>query len=147
MTLWSIINNPGSLSTIGESARGIILENGDLFVENFSNGTIHNDILKILYDRGILEGSLKRSWTRQTPDISGFLTVQRYKDANILCIGESNRNLYIKSDYDVKIHLYRPFLERASEKNPGIEFIDKLIKIRAPFSGDDSVTIKYHPDK
>ncbi len=141
MADWHILKNPGSLSEIGEFARGIILENGDLFIESFSNGTIHNNILKILYSEGILQGSFSRRWTRQTPDISGFLTVQRYGSTNILCIGESNRNLYRKSDYHNKIHLYRPFLGKASKKNPEIEFIDKLIKIRAPFKGDDFVTI------
>lgn len=138
-----IIKNPGSPDGFGKDVRGVITSSGDLYLETISNGTIHNDILKVLYDQQILEGAFSRRWTKQTPDESGFLTVQRYGDADRICIGESNRPLYRKEDYQANIHLYRPFLDQACLKNPDIEFVDKLIRIKGNFQGDEQfVTIK-----
>ena len=53
---WSIVLNPQTLEKHGPNARGVILENGDLYLENISNRTIHNDILKILHEMEILQG-------------------------------------------------------------------------------------------
>lgn len=146
MTDWQLIKNPGSLSSIGEFARGVILANGDLYLENFSSGTIHNDILRILFSNGIINGTFKSNWTKKTPDSTDFLTVQRFAGYNVICIGESNRNLYSKVNYQEKIHLYLPFLKRAAENNSEMEFADKLIKIKAPFTGDREY-VTYIPKK
>jgi len=138
-----IVKNPGSPDGFGKDVRGVITSLGDLYLETISHGTIHHDILKVLYDHGILEGTFSKKWTKQTPDDSGFLTVQRYEDTNWICIGESNRPLFQKAGYQANIHLYCPFLQKAGLKNPSIQFIDKLIRIKGNFQGDEEfVTIR-----
>jgi hypothetical protein len=138
-----IIKNPGSLDGFGNDVRGVITSSWDLYLETISHGSIHNDILRVLYDHQVLEGTFSKKWTKQTPDNSGFLTVQRYEDTNWICIGESNRPLYRKDDYQVHLHLYCPFLQQAGLKNPSIKFIDKLIRIKGIFQGDEEfVTIR-----
>lgn len=133
---WQLLKNPGSLENIGASSRGVILPNGDLYIENRSDGTIHNDILKLLFQNGILKGKFRRNWTHQTPNLSGFLTVQRYLHHPVICIGESNNALYTRRGYEATLHFYLPFLEKARLANPGIRFSNKLVKIRTPFKGD-----------
>ena len=138
-----LIKNPGSLEEFGKDVRGVITSSGDLYLETISHGTIHHDILRVLYDHQVLKGTFSKKWTKQTPDNSGFLTVQRYEDSNWICIGESNRPLYQKAGYQANIHLYRPFLQNAGLKNPSIQFIDKLIRIKGNFHGDEEfVTIR-----
>jgi len=140
---WKIVRNPVNLARFGKDVRGVITGSGDLYLESHSDGTIHHDILEILFDHGVLEGTFSRGWTKQLPEESGFLTVQRHGRTPMICIGESNRLLYRKAGYLEKIHLYRPFLERAFLKNPGIRFMDKLIRIKGNFTGDEAfVTIR-----
>ena len=140
---WEIVKNPGNLVSFGKDVRGVITESGDLYLETRSDGTIHHDILGVLYERGVFPGTFRRDWTKKTPDESGFLTVQRHENTSMICIGESNRPLYRKKDYLEKIDLYRPFLEQASLKNPEIRFVDKLIRIKGNFKGDEMfVTIR-----
>ena len=123
---WKLYKNPGSLQYLGPKVRGVITLNGDLYIENFSD-KIHNDILSILFKKGILKGKFKKNWTRKLPDDSGFLTVQRYNNSSIMAIGESNRLIYEEDDWNNLIKKYKPILKKAAEKNPGIKFIDKLI--------------------
>jgi len=47
---WILYKNP-DLNNIGESARGVIDKDGNLFIENFSQ-SIHHDMIKILLSRG-----------------------------------------------------------------------------------------------
>ena len=129
---WQIIKNPRSLAGLGSKCRGIVLASGDIYVENQSDGTIHNDILRILYDLGILKGVFKKNWTLKLPAESGFLTVQRYQDKNLLAIGESNRLLYREDDYRKNIEHYKDFLQCAIQKHPSINFAFKLIGIKDP---------------
>ena len=137
-----MIKNPGTLSELGSNVRGVITASGDLFMETDSAGTIHNDILKTLIHQGVIPGPLQKNWTRKTPDQAGFVTVQRFKDDAVVCIGESNRLLYTKDGYEQYIDYFRPFLEAAKSKNPGISFVDKLVRIRAPFTGDWAVVYR-----
>ena len=129
---WQIIKNPDSLTGFGPKSRGIVLESGDLYVENQSYGTIHNDILSILYDKGILHGTFNKNWTRMKPADSGFLTLQRYNETRILAIGESNRHLYKEESYLANIEQYKVFLRKATERYPSIHFALKLIGIKDP---------------
>ena len=106
---WQIIRNPHALTGLGPKCRGIVLESGDLYLENHSDGTIHNDILRILYAQGFLEGVFRKNWTLKLPAESGFLTVQRYQDKSLLAIGESNRLLYREDDYRKNIEHYKDY--------------------------------------
>ena len=136
---WKLLFNPVSLKVCGPNVRGVITPSGDLYLENQSNGTIHNDILKTLTGWGVLPGPFRRNWTRKLPIESGFLTVQRYKDTDVICIGESNRLLYTKAGYEEHIAVFRQFLEAARANHPGITFVDKLVRIKPPFRGDAEV--------
>jgi hypothetical protein len=123
---WQIIKNPKNIGDLGKSVRGVITENGDLYIESYSRG-IHNDILKILGEKGILPSVPKKNWTKFLPQQTGFLTVQRYKDSPYIAIGESNKLLYNEKDYNERIDYYREFLNRARSKMPNIKFIDRLV--------------------
>jgi len=136
---WSIHKNPETLSGFGPDVRGVIDEAGDLYMESESNGTIHIHILRILYELKVLKGRYKGGWSRKTPDLTGFLTVQRVRDTPVMAIGESNRPLYKTADHNEKMHLYTPFLEKAGKNNPGMRFINKLVWIKPPFRGDSSL--------
>lgn len=136
---WELLLNPISLEGIGANVRGVITSLGDLYLENLSNGTIHNDILKELTEKGILEGPFRKNWTVKSPKETGFVTVQRYKNSGVICIGESNRLLYTKAGFEAHIEVYRTFLQAAGNKNPHIAFVDQLVRIKAPFKGDEEV--------
>ena len=136
---WSIHKNPETLSDFGPDVRGVIVEVGDLYMESESNGTIHVHILRILYELNILRGKYRGGWSRKTPDLTGFLTVQRVRDTAVMAIGESNQPLYKIAGHGEKIHLYTPFLEKAGKNNPGMRFTNKLVRIKPPFRGDSSL--------
>ena len=127
---WKLIKNPKSLTYFNESCRGVILLNGDLYLENFSDFRIHNNILEILYDKNILKGKLRKNWGRKTPQDSGFLTVQRFKNTNTIAIGESNRDMYDENDWNDLKHHYDEVLNKCKIKNPKIIFSNKLVGVK-----------------
>jgi hypothetical protein len=131
---WKLIKNPRSLENIGSMTRGVITKNGDLYIENYSE-KIHNDLLKILFEKGIIS-EFKKNWGSKLPQESGFLTVQRYKNSEYIAIGESNRLIYNKLDFDNKKEYYKQFLEKAREKCKGIKFINKLVGTKYLKTGD-----------
>jgi len=126
-----IIKNPQSLKEFAKNVRGVIVFSGDLFIE-LHTGAIHNDIIKILQDKNIISKDVKKNWGNILPIEPNFITVQRNKDSNIIAIGESNRILYIKDNYEKYIKYYIPYLEKAKINCKNIEFSKKLIgtKIR-----------------
>lgn len=124
---WKLFKNPPSINDVGENARGVILSNGDLYIESYGGEKIHNDILEILANKNILPVRPKKNWTRKLPQESGFLTVQRYKNSPYIAIGESNKLLYDENDYNKYINDYKTFINKAKSKNPGLNFIDKLV--------------------
>lgn len=127
---WAIIKNPSSIKNLGPSSRGVVLPDGNVYMESHSNKSIHNDILAILHDKNILPGEHRKNWGRKIPQDSGFLTVQRFKDTHFIAIGESNKSIYKETDWDDKVHLYDEFLEPARKKNPNLNFSNKLVGIK-----------------
>jgi hypothetical protein len=123
---WSLIKNPTSLKDFGSEVRGVILPNGDFYLES-TFGSIHQDILKILHAKGVLKEEPTRNWGRKLPQESGFLTVQRYKDSDKIAIGESNRVIYEEPEYEKNRKHYTAFMVKAKERCPNIEFVDKLV--------------------
>lgn len=124
---WVIYKNPKNLENIGESARGVIDKDGNLFIENFSQA-IHHDIIKILIARGYLKGyEFKKNWNSFLPSEIGFLTVQRYGNTNNIAIGHSNKLIY--DDYGFKQHYqdFNDFINKARTKSPDIGFETKLV--------------------
>jgi hypothetical protein len=146
---WLLIKNPNSLDGLGKSVRGVILPNGDYYTENYSE-KIHYDLLEILANKGVIPVNPKKDWSKKTPQESGFLTVQRYKDTDAVAIGESNRLLYDINFYKGNVSLYDEFLAKAKTKNPGVRFENKLVGTKFftggdksnRFSADESVLMK-----
>ena len=136
---WMLIRNPNSLEGLGKSVRGVILPNGDYYTENYAE-KIHYDLLEILALKGVLPYNPKKNWSKKTPQESGFLTVQRYKDTDTIAIGESNRLLYDYEFYKANIGQYQIFLDAAKRKNPLIRFENKLVGTK--FFGDENSTKK-----
>jgi hypothetical protein len=126
---WALIKNPVSMDSLNRNVRGVITKDGDVYMENFSE-KIHHDLLKILFDRGIIKGEFSKKWNKQLPTESGFLTVQRYKDTENICIGESNRLLYDAENYDRFIPYYSAFIKKAQEKNTELKLRDKLVGMK-----------------
>ena len=135
---WKLYKNPKSLDHISKSARGVITLDGDLYIESHSKGTIHNDILKILYDKEILKGEITKNWGKKLPQESGFLTVQRYKDSKYVAIGESNKDIYDEDDWNERVKYYDEVLDKARKNNPRITFTNKLVGFK--FYGLKSMT-------
>jgi len=127
---WILYKNPKNLKNIGESARGVIDNDGNLFIENYSEA-IHHDIIKILIARGYLKGyEFKKNWNKFLPSEIGFLTVQRYKNTNNIAIGHSNKLIY--DDYGFKQYYqdFNDFMNKAKSKNPNINFETKLVSTK-----------------
>jgi len=124
---WKLYKNPQTLKFIGESARGVIDKEGNLFIENFSQA-IHHDIIKILLTRGYLRGyEFKKNWNSFLPSEVGFLTVQRYKNTNTIAIGHSNKLIYDETGFKQHFNDFNDFMNKARTKNPDINFETKLV--------------------
>lgn len=124
---WVLLKNPSSSDEFNNGARGVIVPNGDLYIEGYGGERIHNDILKILAQKNVLGSIPRKNWTRKLPNEAGFLTVQQYKNSPYIAIGESNRLIYDQDDYNKYIDEYDRFINRAQSKNPNLKFINKLV--------------------
>lgn len=137
---WTIIKNPIDLKPFESAVRGIITSNGDFYLELTSNG-IHNDIIGILKEKGVVSPSVQKNWGLKIPQRSGFLTVQRYKKSFSIAIGESNRLIYDIDNYNKYISYYDEFLNKAKIKNPNIDFVNKLVGVKFIKNGNPNVLI------
>lgn len=135
---WKIIKNPTNINFIGANARGVILPNGDLYMESYGGEHIHNDILKAMFETGIIPEMPRKNWTGRLPQESGFMTVQRYKNSPYIAIGESNKLIYDTNGYEQYINDYKKFLDRAQHRNPNLTFTDKLVGTKYLRSSDNS---------
>lgn len=138
---WTIIKNPVDLNSFESGVRGVITSNGDFYLELTSNGTIHNDIIGVLKEKGVVSPSVQKNWGLRIPQQSGFLTVQRYKKSFSIAIGESNRLIYNIDSYNKYISYYDEFLNKAKIKNPNIDFVDKLVGVKFIKNGNPNVLI------
>lgn len=130
---WRLIKNPSSIDTLGSKARGVIItKTGDIYMEEYSK-YIHNDLLTFLHEIGVLEGQFKRNWNGKLPTESGFLTVQRYKDTDIIAIGESNKLIYKEDDWHRLIHIYDKVIGLCKSKNPNLNLTNKLVGTKNPW--------------
>jgi len=126
---WKLYKNPKSIGLTSRGSRGVITPEGDLYIENKSQ-KIHHDLLKILFEKGILKGEFTKKWGKQLPSQSGFLTVQRFKDTPYIAIGESNKLIYDEDAFKKYLPVYKKFLDRARKKNPKLGFKDRLVGMK-----------------
>jgi hypothetical protein len=136
---WQIIKNPQDLKQFEKNVKGVIINSGDLFIE-ISATKIHNDILRVLQEKELIPQNIKKNWGNTLPSVTKFITVQRFKDTNIIALGESNRLLYAQSNYRKYIEYYIPFLKRAKEKCKNIDFSEKLIGVKIHKDNDNTAT-------
>lgn len=144
-----IIKNPKSLENIGNSVRGIIDKNGNLYVEQ-NVKLIHNKLLKILDKLGLVK--YVPEWQFNIP--SEFITVHRFYNKNLMMLGDSNdmmipdeyRNNYQKSEYpsyeQVK-PIFDKFMSNAKKVNPNINFSDELIDGYVKYNTNEGIGDKY----
>ena len=129
----AILKNPRSLEGFPEGARGAITENGDLYVVNDMATVIHEDLLQVLKQKGIIKGS-PSGWEdiRETPDID-FITVQRIWGKSSFAIGESYvlPKARFLEERAKSLQFFVPFLKAAKRKNPQYEFIEEQVRIAA----------------
>jgi hypothetical protein len=126
---WKLLKNPKSIKLTSPSSRGVIDQDGNLYIENKSE-KIHHDLLRILFEKDILKGKFTKAWNRQLPTETGFLTVQRFKNTPHIAIGESNRLIYDADDFSKYLSHYQKFIESAKKKNPKLSFQTKLVGMK-----------------
>ena len=130
---WRLIKNPSSIKNLGDKARGVIITStGDIYMEEYSK-YIHNDLLTFLHEIGVLKGEFKRNWNRKLPTESGFLTVQRYKNTDIIAIGESNKLIYEEDEWYKLIYIYDKVINLCKKKNPNLNLTNKLVGTKNPW--------------
>jgi hypothetical protein len=128
-----IIKNPKSLKNIEPNVRGVIDNDGNLYIEK-SPYVTHSVLLIYLSEKGIIP--YFRLWHITLP--TDFITVQRYSDTNIFALGESNEMLLDDDDrFNDKnrnvptrkesLPIFNKYLEKARKINPHINFINKRI--------------------
>ena len=123
---WKLLKNPSSMAVLGSNVRGVITPDGNLYIENFSD-KIHQDILEILFEKGILKTKPTKSWGHHLPQRSGFLTVKRDNDKPSLAIGESNKVVYDEEVLARYFKYYASYINKARKINPSIKFNAKLV--------------------
>jgi len=128
-----IIKNPKRLKNIDNWTKGIIDKNGNLYVQQFSYHP-HQFLIKILSELNLL--NFTYDWYKEIP--TDFITIQRYEDKNIFCVGESNipysnDDFYFKKQHLTKEFIiefkeaFQKFMDKCKEINPQYEFINEII--------------------
>jgi hypothetical protein len=105
-----IYKNPRTLEGIGKTTRGILLNNGDLYLAR-TYYAAHEMILEVLSDKGIIPSSTQHKYGEELP--KEFVAVQR----------NGTTNNFVESDV---YHMYRKFFpqyyidifNRANAKHP-----------------------------
>jgi hypothetical protein len=121
-----VVKNPSSLKNIAPAVRGIIDDKGNVYLSVRGN-CIHQTIIDALEKMNLL--IVDKLWYRNLP--TTFVTIQRFRDTDILAMGESNFYLYNKPGYTATEeeidNSYSPILEAARIKNPHLYIAFTLI--------------------
>lgn len=128
-----IFKNPLILG-IYPNIRGVIDNNGDLYVCNTGYSIIHDDILHFLDELEILKYNPK--WASNDIESLGYITIQRYNVTNIFYIGESNEiNFNGKNAEDIKkIEDIKKLFFKCHLKNLQYLFIPNKINLDESFN-------------
>jgi len=121
-----ILKNPKSLVHIPEGARGVIMENGDLYLVADAENVIHEDLLIALSKIGLIPSNKVRGWDDQdTIDNFKFATVQRVWNLPVIAVGESYIIPKPKHEEERKraFQLFKPYFDAAKKKNPQFKFV------------------------
>jgi len=121
-TGYKIIKNPEKPDNLGSGVRGVVLENGDFYVENEGVGNIHVQIIKILKDIGVSLNAPFNSWWEITE--KNFITVQRELNTKKIFIGESEQPFIYRQKREKVRKIAGEMLKKAKQKNPNFIFIN-----------------------
>jgi len=110
-----VFKNPNSIKRLRPDIRGIVTENGDLYIIDNSGDVIHNQLSQWLNFKG---------YPLPNDVYSGFMhgaivTVQRYENTDKFYLGETISPPTLERNYDK----YVSMLKLAKEKNPTIVFV------------------------
>ena len=121
------------LNTFLDWDRGVLLRNGDLYVlsnpdkEDEYPSWMHQHIIKILQDRGLLKEKDIRWWTIPFARIDEFLCVHIEKKSNKLFLAEGYAYLLKDKLTMSKINdSFDTFYKNCKSKNPKLELINKI---------------------
>lgn len=127
----AVIKNPKSIGHIGPNVRGIIDKNGNLYIE-MQRALMHADIANGLEDLGMIDT------IRISSPPTEYIAIQRYGSKNEIYLSEATPDMYPDnmrpnewsnlSSYEKSFPVYQNFLNKAKQKNPKFNFINKVIK-------------------
>jgi len=110
-----VYRNPNTIKYLLPDIRGIVTENGDLYVIDNGMDVIHNELSKWLNNNGYpLPNDVYRGF-----ESGVIVTVQRYENTNKFYLGETIHPNVIKRHHD----RFESMLKLAKEKNPTITFV------------------------
>lgn len=128
-----VFKNPKSFKNFGIGVRGVIMQNGDLYLAS-SADVIHYDILALMEEKNIIPDGAGKGW--EDMNKRDFLTVQRVALFDVIAIGESyifekpigdtqeEKQKAIQKRKD-EISVFLPFLKAARTKNPQFEYAEE----------------------
>ena len=120
---YSVYKNPKSLKKISPYCRGIIDEDGNLFISDTNNIT-HYDLARYLNRKGYSFPTDKNLYKH----FNKIIPVQRYNDTNDFYIGEGFRKIFdddneLKNrDIDKFFNDIQKILSKAKNLNPTLNF-------------------------
>ena len=103
----NIYKNPTNLRGFEENTRGIITDEGDLYLAQYQN-TQHYNIIIALAEKGLLPRGYEKNYYRTLPD--DFMCIQRDDDTNTFYSSTAYNNLFPDK--------YNDLLELASKTQP-----------------------------
>ena len=110
---YEVFRNPKSIKRLMSEIRGIVVENGDLYVIDDNDEVIHNELSNWLHYQGYpVPENVYRNLNKAVP-------VQRYENTNKFYLGESIPTGSIPSHRENFENIFK----KAKEKNPTINFI------------------------
>jgi len=136
-----LFKNPKSMNGFPGGCRGVIMDNGDLYVVADAKSIIHTDILETLSDKGIVTYGISGWDDPTTLDKFRFVIIQQLWNKPAFTIGESyiipkikkkknpetgEKTVDEKTVQEQKeiLNLFEPYLESARIKNPQYKFIN-----------------------
>jgi hypothetical protein len=120
-----LVKNPTNLHNIRNNSRGVVLDNGDLYVET-NPLVVHDTILDELIKIGIIKN--KDDWYTKPPREIGFLTIQKHKYNNKWYLGTAYHFGMFKYTKKYYKQQFEFFIDKI-KKNIDINFIYEICPV------------------
>jgi len=129
-----IYKNPKSLDGFDKGVRGIVTENGDLYLAFSQEGPIHQTIINALKSVGVITGKTGGWEDVDNFNEFDFITIQRVWGKEKFAIGESYTLPKPKMDPEGRskaLKLFEPFIIKTRKINSQFEWILEQVRIVA----------------